>query len=81
MGRIKNLNRVRWNLKRALIERRMLAVDLADMIGVSRAYLTHVIVGRYPGYPYRKRIAEILGYPVWWLFEQGGNGGEDRKDY
>lgn len=64
---------VRWNLKRALIERRMLAQDLAKRIGTTPGYLSHVIMGRYPGWPYRKPIAKILGFDEVWLFDQDGD--------
>jgi transcriptional regulator with XRE-family HTH domain len=77
---IKHPEFVRWNLKRALIERRMLAQDLAKKVGTSRAYLSHVIVGRYPGWPYRKKIAAILGYDEDWLFKQG-EGNVDSDHY
>lgn len=69
--RIKHPEKVRWNLKKAMLEKRMLAIDLAKKIGASAAYLSHVIMGRYPGYPYREKIAKILGYPEEWLFRQG----------
>jgi hypothetical protein len=77
---IKHPELVRWNLKKALLERRMLAQELALMVGTSRAYLSHVIVGRYPGWPYRKKIAAILGYDEKWLFKQGeGNVNGDHN--
>ena len=77
---IKHPELVRWNLKKALLERRMLAQELALMVGTSRAYLSHVIVGRYPGWPYRKKIAAILGYDEEWLFKQGeGNVNGDNN--
>jgi len=64
-------------MKQALLERRMLAADLADMLGVSRASLTHIMAGRRVGKTYRAKIAEALGYPEEWLFEQGGNFDQD----
>lgn len=77
---IKHPEFVRWNLKKALMERRMLAQELARKVGTTRGYLSHVIMGRYPGWPYRKKIAAILGYDVEWLFKQGvGNGNGDHK--
>lgn len=71
MKKIKHPELVRWNLKKALLEKRLMAIELADLVGMSRKYLAHVVMGRYPGYPYRKKIAEILGYSEEWLFKQG----------
>ena len=51
-----------------------MAQDLAKEIGTSRNYMSHIIMGRYPGWPYRKKIVAILGYPEEWLFQQGDNG-------
>lgn len=69
--RITHPERVRWNLKRALLERRMIAMDLAQKVGTSRNYMSHIIMGRYPGWPYRKKVAKVLGYPEDWLFKLG----------
>ena len=80
MKRIAHPERVRWNLKKALIERHMMAMDLAAQVGVSRNYLTHIIMGRYPGWPYRKKIAEILGYPDEYLFKQGNECEQNEAD-
>ena len=74
MRRIIHPEKVRWNLKKALLEKHMMAQDLAKEIGTSRNYMSHIIMGRYPGWPYRKKIVAILGYPEEWLFQQGDNG-------
>lgn len=74
MKKIKYPEKVRWNLKKALLERRMMATELAEKVGTTRNYLSHIIMGRYPGWPYRKKIAAILGYSEDWLFKQGDNG-------
>ncbi len=74
---IKHPELVRWNLKKALMERRMLTQDLARLVGTSKAYMSHVIVGRYPGWPYRGKIAAILGYDEEWLFKQEKDSGND----
>lgn len=71
MRRIAHPERVRWNLKKALFEKRMMVSELAELVGSTRNYLSHVIMGRYPGWPYRKKICEVLGYPEDWLFKQG----------
>jgi len=71
MPAIKNKNRVLWNIKRALIERRMSAKDLAQKLGTSEMYLCHIIMGRESGATYRHKIAQILGYSEEWLFQVG----------
>lgn len=71
MRRIAHPEKVRWNLKRALFEKRMMVTELAEKVGSTRNYLSHVVMGRYPGYPYRKKISKVLGYPVDWLFKIG----------
>lgn len=77
MRRITHPEKVRWNLKKALVEKHMMAMDLAEKISVSRNYLSHIIMGRYPGWPYRKKIAAVLDYPEEWLFKQGEDCGGD----
>ena len=55
----------------------MMTMDLAAQIGTSSNYLSHIIMGRYPGWPYRKKISAVLGYPEEWLFKRGGNFDQD----
>ena len=79
MQKIVHPEKVRWNLKRALLERRMMVTELAAKVGTTRNYLSHVIMGRYPGWRYREKISKVLGYSEEWLFQQGDNGnGKDR---
>jgi len=77
MRRIIHPEKVRWNLKKALLEKHMMAQDLAKKVGTSRNYMSHIIMGRYPGWPYRKKIAAILGRSEKWLFEQEGSDGKN----
>ena len=35
--------------------------DLAEKVGISEYLLSHIIIGRRRGLPYRKKIAQVLG--------------------
>ncbi|MCK4252151.1 helix-turn-helix transcriptional regulator, partial [candidate division WOR-3 bacterium] len=69
MQKIVHPEKVRWNLKRALLEKRMMVTELAVIVGTTRNYLSHVIMGRYPGWKYRTKISNALNYPEEWLFQ------------
>jgi len=72
-GRLKHSEKIRWNLKFAIIRQCDTEVDFAKILGISRSQLTHIVVGRYPGWPYREKIAKLLGHSEDWLFKTGGD--------
>jgi|GEM_PF-2615250 len=76
-GRIKNPDQVRWNLKFAILTKYGSETRFAQLIGISRQQLTHIIVGRNPGRHIRKRAAELLGKTVEFLF--GGKNGNSNR--
>ena len=78
-GRFENTGKARWHLKLAIIKQFGTEAAFAKKIGITKSHLTHIVVGRYPGWTHRKKIVAILGYPEEWLFQQGDNGnGKDR---
>ena len=72
-GRLGHSEKIRWNLKFAIIRQYDTEIDFAKILGISRSHLTHIVVGRYPGWSYREKIAKLLGHPVDWLFKSGGD--------
>lgn len=48
-------------IKKSLIDRDMTQVELADMLGINKTYLTKILTGDRTGAKYRKAISEILG--------------------
>jgi hypothetical protein len=77
---IRDRSLIRWNLKIAIMRSHGTATRFARLLGISRQQLSHIIVGREPGWPYRKKIAAILGHDEEWLFKQGvGNGNGDHQ--
>ncbi|RKX71470.1 hypothetical protein DRP53_01450 [candidate division WOR-3 bacterium] len=69
-GKLKDPSRVRWNLKLAILRKYGTETNFARILGISKAQLSHIIVGRAPGWNLRKKVAELLGYPQEWLFKQ-----------
>jgi transcriptional regulator with XRE-family HTH domain len=67
-AQIKKTDRVRWNLKFAILLKFGSETKFAEALGISRQQLTHIIVGRNPGYHIRKKASELLGYPESYLF-------------
>ena len=43
----------------------------AKVLGISRAQLTHIIVGRNPGWHIREKASSLLGHSEDFLFEGG----------
>jgi len=67
-GRIKNPDRVRWPFKIAILTKYGTETDFAKLLGISRQQLTHIIVGRTPGWHIRKKASELLGFSEAYLF-------------
>lgn len=59
---------VRWDLKMAILRRYGTQRAFTNLVGISDASLTHIVVGRQPGHPHREKIAELLGESVESLF-------------
>lgn len=76
-GKLKDRSKVHWNLKLEILKQFGTEVEFAKRLGMSKSQLTHIVVGRYPGWPYRKKIAAILGCSERWLFEQEGSDGKN----
>lgn len=72
-GRIKNPERVRWRLKTEILMQHGSETTFAELMGISRAQLTHIIVGRNPGWHIRKKSAQLLNRSEEWLFKLGGD--------
>lgn len=67
-GRIKNPDRVRWPFKIAILTKYGTETDFAKVLGMSRQQLTHIIVGRNPGWHIREKSSELLGLSEAYLF-------------
>lgn len=66
--RRKIMNDFSERLKNALLKRNILASDLANMTGVSRASISQYINGnRTPSPAMTKKIADALNVDYWWL--------------
>ncbi|MGB3341286.1 MAG: helix-turn-helix transcriptional regulator [bacterium] len=74
-GRVKNPDRVRWPLKIAILTKYGTETEFARVLGISRQQLTHIIVGRNPGWHIRKKASELLGFSEAYLF--GSDSGKD----
>lgn len=70
-GRIKNTKKVRWNLKFAILSKYGSETEFAKILEISRQQLSHIIVGRNPGWHIRGKASELLGKSKEYLF--GGN--------
>ncbi|MCD7948281.1 MAG: helix-turn-helix domain-containing protein [Oscillospiraceae bacterium] len=47
-------------VKKALIDKRMRQIDLAELVGIPPAYMSHIITGRKSGAKYRPAIIRAL---------------------
>lgn len=70
-GKLKDPKKVRWNLKLVILQKYGTETRFAKIIGISKAQLSHIIVGRNPGWHIRAKAEKLLGYPEKWLFKQG----------
>lgn len=79
-GQFIKTNKTRWNLKMAILKKYGTETAFAEKVGITKSHLTHIIVGRWPGWHHRKKIIDLLGYSEnmeEWLFKQGGGNGKD----
>jgi hypothetical protein len=74
-GRVKHPERVRWAFKVAILTKYGSETAFAQALGVSRQQLTHIVVGRNPGWHIRKKASELLDLPEAYLF--GGVSGKN----
>jgi len=70
-GKLKNPTKVRWNLKMAILKKYGTEKRFAQILGVSKAHLSHIIVGRSPGWNLRKKMVQLLDESESWLFKEG----------
>ena len=59
------------NLIWAIDEKRLAHYELAARVGMDASRFSRCLRGRFEFAPHeRQRIAEVLGYPLDWLFEE-----------